>query len=111
MDIYNLSLEDFRPFPEIAAPGVYVYLNKDGDPIYVGQSGDVVARARAHARKKWADQIVEKRFVPIADVSLRLIAETVLLLRLFPRHNRAIKLGLSWKERRVRELQFLKSTS
>lgn len=112
MNIFNLSLQkDFRPFPKVAAAGVYAYWDAKGNLLYIGQSGNVNARRKAHARKKWGVAIARERYCPIADASDRLIAETVLVLRHFPRHNRAIRLGLSHASRRVHELQFLKSTT
>lgn len=112
MDIFNLSFdEDFRPFPKLAGPGVYAYWDAEGTLLYIGQSGDVKGRRRAHERtKKWGDQIATALYCPLADASERLIAETVLILRHFPKHNRSVKLGISSTKGRVHEIQFIKST-
>lgn len=75
--------------------GVYRLWSPDA-VLYVGESGDIPRRLQEHRRtKKWFKEVTRVDLVVIPHTSPRLIAETLEILRLLPRHNRAIKLGIS----------------
>lgn len=90
-------------------PGVYMVYGPKGDLLYVGQSGNIRGRLRTHAREKsWWRKPSKIRAHLLADVSERLLLETLLILRYAPAHNKTIKLGLN-KEGGLVELQFLRT--
>jgi len=109
-DLFSFSLSNFTATrPIIDGPGLYVALDADCRALYVGQSGHVLLRVKQHADKPWAPQVAEWRYCLLpGGEDARLTAETVLVLRHRPRHNRAIKLGLR-ANGSVYELQFLSS--
>jgi excinuclease UvrABC nuclease subunit len=108
-DLFNLTLANFAPLTELPAivSGVYCIYDEEDTLLYVGQSCDVRSRISRHRRKKWGGAIARIEVVRIGRESDRLIAEAVYILRHFPRHNKAVKLGLSHAHGTVRELQFL----
>lgn len=103
-----IQLGDFTTDPPaIDCPGVYILLDEGGTPIYVGQSGAMIQRSKAHRRKKWGPQIASTRFLRCTGgIDERLVIETVCILRYRPRHNRMIKLGLRL-DGSLHELQFV----
>jgi len=113
LDLFSLTLDSFVPrsldtaWPSFS--GLYCLLNGAGDPIYIGQSVSVRSRLLTHRReKKWwpdVDQILT--FSLASELDSRLIAETGLILRHRPRHNKAIKIGIA-NDGHLFELQFLR---
>ena len=75
--------------------GLYVLLHR-GQVVYIGQSGELLARFATHAKegKKEHD---DARWWPCADLSRRLQLEGALILLVRPYYNRTITLGLSPK--------------
>lgn len=117
MDLFALKLDDFRPLDSLeawrqAGPGLYALWDKEGSLLYIGQSGSIIGRQGAHRKRKWGKDIEKVTCFPgLRSASDRLIAEAVLILRHFPRHNRAVKLGLSAQKRTVCEIQFIRGKS
>lgn len=92
-------------------PGLYIFRDTAGAPIYIGQSGNVPQRLKEHARRApWHKHVASVSILMEAHLSTRLCAEAVLQLRYRPRFCRAIKLGLR-KDGTLHELQFLRSSS
>lgn len=111
VDPFAVTLDAFIPYPAtppLLYPGLYVFL-KDGKPVYIGESGDIPRRLKEHRRKKWYEEGLEVRILWCNDDQIRLVTETVMILRERPRHNRAIKIGLSVAGR-VYGLNFLRSS-
>lgn len=95
--LYVPNPEQFRRESELGLgqlpdPGVYLLLQGE-EIVYVGQSGDIAGRIRAHRRegKKQFDGV---RWASVWRGSDRLRAEAILILVLTPRYNRALALGL-----------------
>lgn len=110
-ELLSLTLDDFTEFPTFDSvpmifPGVYVF-SSPKLPLYVGESGSVAQRIRAHRRKPWYKLATKLHAYKLPGVSRRLILETAMIFRLHPRHNRAIKIGISLD--RFYPLQFVKS--
>lgn len=114
LDPFAASLTDFTPFREedkkTLLPGLYAFFGESGDVLYVGESSDVPRRITEHRRKKkWWPEVREIRVLRWENPSDRLIVETVVQLREFPKYCRAIKLGLSPNSKTVHSLQFIRS--
>lgn len=77
-----------------ASSGGSVPVSQSTDIPYIGHSSDIVARYKAHKGKKWFDPALELWTWYCPDESRRLIAETLMIFRLRPRHNRAVQVGL-----------------
>jgi hypothetical protein len=111
-DPFSVTRESFVPFnadkPPLLYPGVYIFLKKD-KAVYVGESGNIPRRLKEHRRKKWFEEGLEIRILWCADDQVRLVAETVMILRERPRFNRVIKIGLT-QTGRVYGLNFLRSS-
>ena len=111
-DPFSVTRDSFVPFnadkPPLLYPGVYIFL-KNSKAVYIGESGDIPRRIKEHRRKKWHEEGLEVRILWCADAQTRLVTETVMILRERPRHNRAIKLGLT-QAGRVYGLNFLRSS-
>lgn len=86
---------------------MYILEGEGGEILYVGQSGQMVSRSKAHRKKAWGGQIRSERYFACGDPEERLVIETVLILRYRPQHNRAIKLGLR-KDGSIYEMQFIR---
>lgn len=103
-------LEQFVDPDSIEVPtfsGLYACFNKGGAPIYIGQSGGVPGRLKAHRRKKWWKEVASVRVLPMAPKDTILCAEAVLQLRYRPRYCRAIKLQIC-NDGSLVEIQFVK---
>lgn len=99
---------DFDTLPPISC-GVYVMLDAAGNALYVGQTGSYKLRMRDHERtKKWWPDVDKIVAYPCANADLRLCLEAVTILRLRPRHNRAIKLALKTTGD-IYEVQFVRN--
>lgn len=107
-------MEDFRPLESLGGleryrPGLYALWGADDELLYIGQSNSIIGRQAAHRKRKWGADIRKITALPgIESASDRLIAEAVLLLRHFPRYNKAVKLALSPTKRSVAEIQFIR---
>jgi excinuclease UvrABC nuclease subunit len=107
---FTIQRGDFKTAPPtIDRPGVYILEGEGGQILYVGQSGQMVSRSKAHRKKKWGGQIRSERYFACSDPEERLVIEAVLILRYRPRHNRAIKLGLR-KDGSIYEIQFVRGS-
>jgi transcriptional regulator with XRE-family HTH domain len=78
------ELEDFNPYDPKdlpAKPGVYVFYDISGRPIYVGKSGNIAVRLKDHADRFWVrPPIVQTAaYVEIPDQATRGQVETVLI--------------------------------
>lgn len=89
-------------------PGLYACINEYGSPIYIGQSGNVPQRLKAHRRKRWWKFVNEVRVLPMTNKDQILCAEAVLQLRHRPRYCRTIKLCLC-ADGHLQEIQFLRA--
>lgn len=111
-DPFAVTRDDFieldKEKPPFLFPGVYMFL-KRGKAVYIGESGDIPRRLKEHRRKKWYEANLEVRVLWCTDDQVRLITETIMILRERPRENRAIKIGLT-KTGRVYGLNFLRSS-
>jgi len=98
----------------LAFPGIYRFRDPEGAFLYIGESNHIPRRLgehRADHKKKGkkpyaaedADVTVDVCFCPCDDLRLR--AETLQILRHNPRHNKAIKIGIS-KQGRVYPLNW-----
>ena len=109
-DPFTVTRADFSDLdmekPPLLYPGVYIFL-KNGKPIYVGESGDIPRRFKEHKRKKWYEDKLVFKVLWCSDEQTRLVTETVMILRERPRHNRAIKIGLS-KAGRIYPINFVR---
>lgn len=99
-DFCELSPDNFPP---IGVPGVYRFRDAEDGFLYVGESGDVCRRYKEHRRKPWFKDAVRFEVCGVIDPELRLLVETMEILRFRPRHNRALKLGLD-KQGRIYSL-------
>ena len=78
------QLIDFDPYDQKdlpAKPGVYVFYDISGRPIYVGKSGNIATRFKDHEDRFWVRRpIVETAaYVEIPDSATRDQVETVLI--------------------------------
>jgi transcriptional regulator with XRE-family HTH domain len=78
------ELIDFNPYDPKdlpAKPGVYVFYDISGRPIYVGESGNITRRLQDHEDKFWVrPPIVQTAaYVEIPDQTIRRQVETVLI--------------------------------
>ncbi len=95
----GLSAESIDAIP--AAPGVYLFYDAHGAPLYVGKSADLHARVRAHFSgdrplakdMRIAQQVARVEWIETAGELGALLAESRLIKELLPVHNR--------RERRV----------
>ena len=74
--------------------GVYIYYDKKGVPLYVGQTYSFKKRHAQHTSKNWAEKVEKMAVWPCANESDRLIAETVLIFKVRPAENKLIKLRI-----------------
>ena len=112
--LFEPTMDDFgdvepvdAPFKVISFPGVYALFDEGGECLYVGQSGAVSERLRAHRKKSWFPNVVSRRVLRLKGAEDRLVRETVLILAIRPRNNRAIKIGLN-KIGQIHEMQFVR---
>lgn len=80
--------EPWRPL----ACGVYVLLDSTGAAVYVGETGCLRTRLRAHRRDKTFASV---RLHPVSDPSERLALETAAILLHRPPKNRSVMLNLN----------------
>ncbi len=86
-----VQLSDFDKLT--SSPGVYLFLDEDDRPLYVGQSVNPLKRRDQHAKsKKWFPQVAREIAYPVADIDHRLVLETILFLKFRPTHNRWVKI-------------------
>lgn len=91
-------------------PGLYIFRDADGTPIYIGQSKNIPQRLKEHKRRaRWYPKVSSVTVLLEVDPSARLCAEAVLQLRYRPRYCRAIKLALS-NDGTLHEIQFVRGT-
>jgi excinuclease UvrABC nuclease subunit len=104
----SVELSSFRPIKTLdpLAGGVYAFCNEAGDPVYIGQSGLIQQRIKAHAKKAWRKQATSVVWYPVAGAEDRLVLETLLILRYRPRNNRAVKIGIR-ADGSIYEIQFV----
>ena len=79
-------------------PGVYVFRNEAGQPLYVGKSVAVKSRARAHFCQPgdWTGQAEVVDYIPTNSELGALILENRLIKRWKPTGNRALKRTDRW---------------
>jgi len=95
----GLSAEALQAIPE--APGVYLFYDERGAPLYVGKSVDLYARVRSHFSgdhrlakdMRITQQVTRVDWIETAGELGALLAESRLIKELLPVHNR--------RERRV----------
>jgi len=87
---------DLSKLPE--DPGVYVFRNEAGQPLYVGKSVAVKSRARAHFCQpgEWTGQAEVVDYIPTNSELGALILENRLIKRWRPTGNRALKRTDRW---------------
>jgi excinuclease UvrABC nuclease subunit len=103
------DFEEFKPAAFIF-PGVYVFRDKKGHFVYIGESKNIPQRLKQHKKKKWFSEELDVTVLWCADAEARLTAETAMILRYRPRENKAIKIGLS-KTGGLYPLNFLRTRS
>ena len=90
-DLRSIDIEK----PPIIGGGTYVFYDKEGVPLYVGQTSSYKRRFNQHkAGRKWWKFVDRVRVWDCASESNRLMSETVLIFRLRPKYNRLIKLRI-----------------
>lgn len=115
LDLRALSLDDLSPVEDApSCAGIYAYLS-GGKALYIGHSVNMRRRQKEHARdlKKaaWWGSIDEVRILKLEGGSdSRLVAETGLLLKYRPRHNKTIKIGIA-NDGHLYELSFVRARS
>jgi DNA polymerase-3 subunit epsilon len=79
-------------------PGVYVFRNEAGQPLYVGKSVAVKSRARAHFCQpgEWTGQAEVVDYIPTNSELAALVLENRLIKRWKPPGNRALKRTDRW---------------
>ena len=79
-------------------PGVYVFRNEAGQPLYVGKSVAVKSRARAHFCQpgEWTGQAEVVDYIPTNSELGALVLENRLIKRWKPPGNRALKRTDRW---------------
>ncbi len=79
-------------------PGVYVFRNEAGQPLYVGKSVAVKSRARAHFCQpgEWTGQAEVVDYIPTNSELGALVLENRLIKRWRPPGNRALKRTDRW---------------
>jgi DNA polymerase-3 subunit epsilon len=79
-------------------PGVYVFRNEAGQPLYVGKSVAVKSRARAHFCQpgEWTGQADVVDYIPTHSELGALVLENRLIKRWRPPGNRALKRTDRW---------------
>ena len=79
-------------------PGVYVFRNQAGQPLYVGKSVAVKSRARAHFCQpgEWTGQAEVVDYIPTNSELGALVLENRLIKRWRPAGNRALKRTDRW---------------
>ena len=79
-------------------PGVYVFLNEAGQPLYVGKSVAVKSRARAHFCQpgEWTGQAEVVDYIPTNSELGALVLENRLIKQWKPTGNRALKRTDRW---------------
>jgi DNA polymerase-3 subunit epsilon len=79
-------------------PGVYVFRNEAGQPLYIGKSVAVKSRARAHFCQpgEWTGQAEVVDYIPTNSELGALILENRLIKRWKPTGNRALKRTDRW---------------
>ena len=79
-------------------PGVYVFRNEAGQPLYVGKSVAVKSRARAHFCQpgEWTGQAEVVDYIPTHSELGALVLENRLIKRWRPPGNRALKRTDRW---------------
>ncbi|MGI9526572.1 MAG: exonuclease domain-containing protein [Weeksellaceae bacterium] len=91
----NLPLDDFEKLPE--KPGVYYFLNKKMEILYIGKAINLKKRVLTHFRSKSKSKITMCRetahldFVESGTELLALIMENIAIKKHWPRYNRASK--------------------
>ena len=111
-DPFVVTRDDFSKMdmkkPPLLFPGVYLFLKK-GKPVYIGESGDIPRRFKEHKRKKWFEEGLDFKVLWCNNSEVRLLTETIMILRERPRENRAIKIGLS-KAGKLYAINFLRAS-
>jgi excinuclease ABC subunit C len=99
-EFWSVEPSDFVKFdignPPLSSPGVYIFKDASGQVLYVGESQGVTRRYGQHKRdpkKKWTQRIDTVWWYPLESEDDRLRLETYMILRLRPRHNRAVRLS------------------
>jgi DNA polymerase-3 subunit epsilon len=79
-------------------PGVYIFRNEAGQPLYVGKSVAVKSRARAHFCQpgEWTGQAEVVDYIPTNSELGALVLENRLIKRWKPPGNRALKRTDRW---------------
>jgi DNA polymerase-3 subunit epsilon len=90
-----------------AEPGVYIFRNAEGQPLYVGKSVDIRARARAHFRPSspdtgWIAQVETVDWEETASEVGALLTEHRLIKQLRPPGNERLKHDDNWVYLRCR---------
>lgn len=91
----NLPLADYEKLPE--RPGVYYFLNKKMDILYIGKAVNLKKRVLSHFRSKSKSKITMCRETAHIDFEetgtelLALIVENLAIKKHWPRYNRASK--------------------
>ncbi|UIR57426.1 GIY-YIG nuclease family protein [Sphingobacterium sp. SRCM116780] len=93
----NLAPEDFEALPD--TPGVYYFMNQQGNVIYVGKAVNLKKRVASHftghninkQRQHFLKEIYHITFEICATELMALLLECTEIKRLWPIHNRALK--------------------
>lgn len=118
VDPFSVTFDDFEEYdktkPPLIFPGVYAFLKKGASgkllKVYIGESKNIPQRIKQHKRKKWYEEDLEIRVLWAGDDEVRLITETVMILKERPLENKAIKLGLAKKTGRVYPINFVRAS-
>ena len=89
----DLTEDDIDPLPE--SPGVYIFYDKQGVPIYVGKSVNIRDRVLSHfsgdhrsaKEMKISQNIHSIEFIPTSGELGALLTESRLIKKLFPTYN------------------------
>ena len=70
-------------------PGIYFLCGRNGQPLYIGQSGNILERITNHGQKCWYKQGVKGvRYIEISDENLRKELEPMLIYLFNPPFNK-----------------------
>lgn len=99
-ELRQISFADFEDYDDPDVAGVYALWDTEDELLYIGQSGTVGDRLRAHRRKGW--RIARTAVYPLGDLERRLILEAILMLTERPRYNKALLLNLRGRVSEIR---------